>query len=232
MRAFLAVVIFIALVLGGYSFYQQKQIDAAHAHRQAAIAEAEATKQEFLAKKEQHSSPTTPESSELLKLRGEVTRLRELANRAESLAQENARLKTEVQKLKSETAISQPEDATENYYGRDSWSFAGYNTPEAALISAIWSMKEGDPVTYLQSLSPDEQQRMAKVWENKSEVEVAAKHKNDVSAITGLRVLEQQTTPNGEMQMRVHIDGVNRTETVRMKFINNEWKFGGFIREQ
>jgi hypothetical protein len=33
------------------------------------------------------------------------------------------------------------------------------------------------------------------------------------------------------MVMSVYIDGVDRMEKVSMKRVNNEWKFGGYIRE-
>ena len=231
MRALLIFAACIALLLAGFSVYQQKRLQEARAERDARVAEAEAAAQEIVRNQPTPDPTQSKDSVELLKLRREVTMLRDQAKQVETLLQENLRLKSELERLKQTSATQSQTDST-NYFRRDAWSFAGYNTPEAALVSAIWAMKEGDPVTYLQSLSPDEQQRMAKVWETKSETEVASKHQNDVSAITGFRVLEQQPTANGEMQLRVHIDGVNRTETVRMKLVGTEWKFGGFIRPE
>src|SRR5262249_44720756 len=111
------------------------------------------------------------------------------------------------------------------------WAFSGYATPKAALVSAIWAMKEGNPKIYLESLSPEEQARMAKVWENKSEAEVAAKHQSDVASITGLRILEEQVVGDNQVVMAVQIEGTDRTEKVSMKRVGNDWKFGGFIRE-
>ena len=72
---------------------------------------------------------------------------------------------------------------------------------------------------------------MSKVWENKSETEVAAKHQSDVSTITGMRVLDRQTISPEEVQMSVYIQGIDRMEKVSMKLVNDEWKFGGFIRD-
>ena len=107
---------------------------------------------------------------------------------------------------------------------------AGYATPEAALVSAIWSMKEGNPKSYLDSLSPEEQARLAKTWENKTEAEIIAKHQSDVAPITGVRVLDRHEISAEEMQMNVYIEGVGRVEKVSMKRTGNDWKFGGFIR--
>lgn len=91
-------------------------------------------------------------------------------------------------------------------------------------------MREGNPQTYLQSLSPEEQARLAKSWQNKPETEIVAKHQSDVAAITGLRVLDRQTVSPNEVLMNVYIEGVGRMEKVSMKLIGNEWKFGGYIR--
>src|SRR5207237_9281913 len=113
----------------------------------------------------------------------------------------------------------------------DDCTLSGDATADAALISAIWAMKEGNPKTYLESLSPEEQARMSKVWENKSEAEIAAKHQSDVAAISGMQILDRKTISPDEVQMNVYIQGVDRLEKVSMKQIEGQWKFGGFIRD-
>jgi hypothetical protein len=174
------------------------------------------------------------QSQELLRLRGEVSQLRNGTKEAEKLRADLQRLRAENQRLQAAsagTAAATNANSPGDQFPRESWNFAGYATPDAALVSAIWAMKEGNPKTYLESLSPEEQARMSKVWENKSETEIAAKHQSDVSAITGMRVLDRQAISPEEVQMTVYIQGVDRMEKVSMKFMNNEWKFGGFIRD-
>jgi len=92
-------------------------------------------------------------------------------------------------------------------------------------------MQQGNPKQYFESLTPEEQLRMTKTWEGKSQEEIAAKHKSDTAPITGMKVLNQQVVSADEVQVGVYIEGVNREEKVSMKRIGNEWKFGGFIRE-
>lgn len=174
------------------------------------------------------------QSQELLRLRGEVSQLRNGAKETEKLRADLQRLRAENQRLQAAsggTSAATNASSPSDQFPRESWNFAGYATPDAALVSAIWAMKEGNPKTYLESLSPEEQARMSKVWENKSETEIAAKHQSDVSAITGMRVLDRQAISPEEVQMSVYIQGVDRMEKVSMKLMNNEWKFGGFIRE-
>ena len=175
---------------------------------------------------------------ELVRLRGDVTQLRTGSKDAEKLRGENQQLRVENQRLRA-SAPSQAADPTPvlrdvqaSHFPRESWTFAGYGTPAHALVSAIWAMREGNPKTYFESLSAEEQARIAQTWENKSEAEIVAKHQNDVSKITDLRVLEQQQVSPEEITMSVYIGGVDRMEKVSMRKVGEEWKFGGFIREQ
>jgi hypothetical protein len=174
------------------------------------------------------------QSQELLRLRGEVSRLRNSTKETEKLRADLQRLRAENQRLQAAsggTPAAANTNSQSDQFPRESWNFAGYATPDAALVSAIWAMKEGNPKTYLESLSPEEQARMSKVWENKSESEIAAKHQSDVSSITGMRVLDRTTISPEEVQMSVYIQGLDRMEKVSMKLMNSEWKFGGFIRD-
>lgn len=169
---------------------------------------------------------------EIMKLRNDVTQSRVGTKEAEALAAENQRLKAMAQaKPNSAEADGNAQRGGGRDFPRESWSFSGYASPESALVSAIWAMKEGNPQTYLESLTPQEQERMASVWQDKAENEIAEKHKNDVSAIAGLRVLERQDLSPTEVVMNVYLEGPGRVEKIRMNQVGQDWKFGGFIRE-
>jgi hypothetical protein len=176
------------------------------------------------------------DAQDLVRLRGEVTQLRTAAKDIEKLRAENQQLRAENQQLRGATAAT-PATTTPapapvpGSFPRESWSHAGYASPEAALVSAIYSMQQGNPKQYFESLTPEEQARMSKTWENKTEAEIAAKHQGDTAAITGMKVLNTQEAPGGQVVMSVYIEGVDRTEKVSMKRVGNDWKFNGFIRE-
>jgi hypothetical protein len=175
------------------------------------------------------------EAREVHKLRGEVTQLRSRSGETEKLRAENTRLRdaARAQSAGAQNPAAPPSPAPEakNYFPRDAWSFSGYTSPESALVSAIWSMREGNPKSYLDSLAPEEQARVAATWQNKSETEIAAKHQQDVSTITGMRVLDRQEISPNETVLSVFVEGVNRAEKVSMKRVGEDWKFGGFIRD-
>lgn len=176
------------------------------------------------------------QAQEVFKLRNEVTQLRSASQETETLRAENRQLRVQNHQLGDSagvpvaTAVAPNAQTPADQFPRENWTFAGYSTPEAALITAVWAMKEGKPQVYLDSLSPDEQARLAKAWENKSETELAAKHQQDVSAITSVRILERREVSPDEMRMNVYIEGTGRMETVSMKRLGGDWKFGGFIR--
>ena len=214
---------------------ETKQLQAENERLRAEVAEFKARTAESDAAREAELKRAQSDAQDVARLRGEITQLRNSAKEAEKLRAENQQLRSENQKLRGAAAATPtPAPAAvpqEGSFPRESWAFFGYGSPDAALMSAIWSMQQGNPKQYFDSLTAEEQARMAKVWENKPEAEIAAKHQADVSKITGMRVLNRQEISAEEIQMSVYMDGVDRTEKVSMKRVGNEWKFGGFIRE-
>ena len=211
------------------------QLEAENAALRAELAALKARADDSDSAREAQARRGQSEAQEVARLRGELTQLRTTAKDAEKLRSENQQLRNENQQLRggakaAATPQPQPQPAP-GTFPREAWTFSGYASPEAALVSAIWSMQQGNPRQYFESLSQDEQLRMAKSWEGKSQDEIVAKHQSDTAKITGLKVLSQQAVSADEVQMNVHIDGVDRTEKVTMKRVGEEWRFGGFIRE-
>ena len=213
---------------------ETKQLQAENQALRAEIAALKDRTAETEAARDAEFKRAQSDAQDVARLRGEVTQLRNSAKDAEKLRAENQQLRSENQTLRGATAAAAapavPTPQAGNF-PRESWAFAGYTSPESALISAIWSMQQGNPKQYFDSLTAEEQARMAKVWENKSEAEIAVKHQADVSKITGMRVLNRQELSADEMQLSVYIEGVDRTEKVSMKRVGNDWRFGGFIHE-
>ncbi len=212
-----------------------KQLQSENEALRAEIAALHARSTEAEATRSAELKRQQSEASDVARLRGEATQLRNAAKDAEKLRAENQQLKGENQKLRgaavaAETAPAPPAP-TAGTFPREAWKFAGYSSPENALISAIYAMQQGYTKEYFNSLTPDEQARMAKAWEGKTPEEIAAKHSSDTAAITGIQVLNQQAISAEEIQMNVHIGGVERDEKLSVKRIGNDWKFNGFIRE-
>ena len=72
---------------------------------------------------------------------------------------------------------------------------------------------------------------MSQAWAGKNEGDVAAKHQNDVSKITSIRVVDRHEVSPDQVMMSIYIGGVDRLEKVSMQRVGTDWKFGGFVRE-
>jgi hypothetical protein len=224
----------IALLLSGCGG-DVKQLQQENESLRAEVAALKARAAETDAARDTESKRSQTDAQDVARLRGEVTQLRNGTKDTEKLRAENQQLRNENQKLRGATAAAPtapvPPAPVPGAFPREFWNFAGYTTPEAALVSAIWSMQQGNPKQYFDSLTPEEQLRMTKVWEGKSQEEIAAKHQADTAQISGIRVLQREAAPEGEEVIKVFIEGANREEKVRMKRVGNDWRFGGFIRE-
>lgn len=238
--------VFIALmcVFAAYGVMQSRQAGELRAENESLksrLAAAEKAvggeREKIKARYQSENDRLREQVGEVHKLRGDVARLRAQSDEADRLRAANKKLQAsnaQIRQSAVEAAAAMAEDAARaegSNFPKESWSFVGYDTPENALVSAIWAMQQGAPGAYLSSLAPSEQERMAKQWAGKSEAEIAAKHQGDVSHISGIRVLQQEAVDQDSMVMSVYIDGVDRLEKVSMQRVNNEWKFGGYIRE-
>ena len=170
---------------------------------------------------------------ELLRLRAEVGQLRRQTNELDSLRNENRQLRAS-----AATPRKNPDgDATPLDFPREAWSFVGYAEPAAAFQSMIWSLSNGRVPTALGSFTPEQRAKMiAKQGaENRSEEFIAAEMVRDMQHTHRFRVLEQQAIGDDEVQLRVLVNGEKTPETVidrraRMKRIDGEWKFDGWVR--
>lgn len=176
------------------------------------------------------------ETGEVHKLRNEVSQLRAGAKELGQLRTENQKLRTADRQLQAapKTGVAAPSPATsqERYYAKEDWAFTGYATPEAALQSVVWAMREGDTRTFLASLAPEEMARVQKEWGNKSEAEISADAKRGTDKISNLRILESKTLSDDEVVLNVYAaGGEDKVQKISMKRIGGEWKLAGPKRE-
>jgi RNA polymerase sigma factor (sigma-70 family) len=155
--------------------------------------------------------------SELLRLRGEVGLLRKLTNELGRLKEEN----------RSPAVTPQPEAVVP----KESWAFAGYATPEAALQTVMWAMKQGDVTTFLASLSPEMQKSLAQQFGGKPENEIAAQLSQEVAPVAALRLDRQEVAADGAVTFTLvseqHDNGAVRTSeraVLTFRNVGGEWK--------
>ena len=159
---------------------------------QARIADLEMAATQAAADAQSTLEPSPDEQAQkrdLMRLRNEVTQLREAVHRAQT---ERARARSSAAK---HPELAATPDGGQNI-PRDEWKFAGYDTPEAALLSGMWAMKEGQREALLNSFTPEERERFETQMPEKTDAEIAQRFQKQYGRVTGVRVLAQhETTP-------------------------------------
>ena len=160
---------------------------------------------------------------ELLKLRNEVGQLRKQTAELEKLRAANR----QVRPAQDSQPPAQPAQPVQDYFPKESWAFVGYDAPESALQSTMWAMSKGDLKTYLASMVPEEQARMAKEFAGKSEFDIAAQASRELEKIKAFRVLKKDILSDDQVVLTFFGEG--KDETVKLKFqrSGNEWKIAG-----
>ena len=172
------------------------------------------------------------EVSEVHKLRNEVTQLRVGAKTTEQLRAENQRLRGADRQLQAAPKAGTTPPATvpqEGYYAKEYWAFSGYATPEAALQSVVWAMREGDTKTILAAVTPEE---MARNWASKSEAEISADAKRGTEKINSIRILDSRAISEDEVVLNVYAaGGEDKIQKISMKRLGGEWRMAGPKKE-
>ncbi|TMQ01516.1 MAG: DUF4878 domain-containing protein [Verrucomicrobia bacterium] len=166
------------------------------------------------------------EVSEVHKLRNEVTQLRAGAKTTEQLRAENPAAP------KAGGTTPPATVPQEGYYAKENWTFSGYATPEAALQSVVWAMREGDTKTILGAVTPEEMARMQSEWAGKSEAEISADAKRGTEKINSIRILDSRAISEDEVVLNVYAaGGEDKIQKISMKRLGGEWRMAGPKKE-
>jgi len=164
---------------------------------------------------------------ELLRLRSELNILRQqsnsLAQLAASAAPENPSPATPAPP--PPTPVAPPQAL--NVVPRETWAFAGYATPEAALQTVVWAMSNGDTATYLASLTPAGWKHLQEQMEGKSESDLAAILKDEVADVKALRLDQKHDAGDGKVSFVISSNNNKEEQVVVLKNIGNEWRVVG-----
>jgi len=185
----------------------------------------------LLANARQAESVSRDQLSELLRLRGEVALARNQRADLDNTREENRR-------SRSAGAVAAPQQEAapaQDDFPKETWTFAGYATPEAAFQSTVWALSNGEVKTLFASMAPDELSRSQERWQGKTEEEIAANGKAEFEKIKGFRILKKETLSDDEVVLTLFVEGLSPNEpTPRMKLvrIGNEWKSAGPYKDR
>ena len=167
---------------------------------------------------------------ELLRLRGEAGVLRQQGKEIEALRHENrlARAKLE-STLKTQNGGASRAAATADYWPRDSWAFAGFASPDAALQTSVWAASKGDLKSLLGSTTGELQKQVEKDLEGKSETEATIRAMDEVARLKSVRVVDREVQADDTIVLTAAFEEGTDTHTTKlvMKKIGGEWKISG-----
>jgi hypothetical protein len=163
--------------------------------------------------------------AELTKLREEVQQLRHRTNDLQTMKTEIRRLRVELANARGVIASNAPPDVPpSDIFPRDSWAFAGYDTPEAAIESANWAISQGDEDAYLESLSPELQDTMQSQLADGSFADTGPL---EMANATGFRILSRETVSENEQVIVVYMDGDGHEIPLRVVKTPDGYKVAG-----
>ena len=157
-------------------------------------------------------------------------------------ASESASLKEETQRLRAGSSdpqnkqVIQAQPAGQTNFPKESWAFAGYATPEAALQSWVWAMFKGDKQAMLGSLVPEARKEWEKILGQKSDSELAAESKESSKSIAGYMIVDRQAGSDSEVELTLAMSTTPEEKNNRVKMtlrrVENEWKLVGRSKKQ
>ena len=169
---------------------------------------------------------------ELLRLRGEVGVLRQQRKELETQRHEIRQVSTSLENsFTAQNAAPAAAAATADYWPRESWAFAGYASPDAALQSSFWAANQGDVKTFLSGIEGEILQQVRKDAEGKSEEEMSAKTIAEVASLKSVRILNREASAEDAVVLTaefVEEDGT-QTNKLLMKKFGNDWKLAGHL---
>jgi len=161
---------------------------------------------------------------ELGKLREEVRHLRTRTNDLQSMRVEMRRLRAQLSAARSSMTSNAPPDVpASDIYPRDSWKFAGFDTPENAVESVTWAISQGDEDSYFESLSPDLQDEMESQLIDGSFADVGPLELKDA---TGFRIVDRETISEDQQIVTIYVDGKPEEMSLPLIKTIEGWKVG------
>jgi hypothetical protein len=115
-----------------------------------------------------NSDQTGVASTDLLRLRNEARQLRAQLPELGRLRAENGRLAAEIS---SGIAAPQKLSEMEGFVAKESWSNAGFDTPEATVQTFFWAIREGDLARIAECMPAKDRQYLLRLTEEGHEQE-------------------------------------------------------------
>jgi hypothetical protein len=162
--------------------------------------------------------------AELSKLQNEVRLLRQRTNDLETLQTELRRLRAQLASAQNSITSAPPDVPPGDIYPRESWTFAGYDTPEAAIESVTWAISEGDEDTYMASLSPELRDQMQSQLADGSFADAGPL---EMINATGYRIVDRESISENIITITIYTDADGNRVPVTLEKTSDGWRILG-----
>jgi hypothetical protein len=159
--------------------------------------------------------------AELADLRRQVEAMRHRTNDIVGLQNEIQRLRSILSAAaNSIDGVTAPDVPASDIYPRDSWMFAGYDTPENTIQSIIWAVSEGDQDTYAAGVTPELGGQLQSEFEDGSFANDGPLEMGDVS---GYRIVDRNVLSENQIMITLFMDGPNELMPITLELTPNGW---------
>ena len=164
---------------------------------------------------------------ELLKLRNEVRQLRAQAAEPDRLRGENQALTAAIASL-VQGKVPRLADM-DGYVAKESWSNAGFASPEATLQSFFWAVREGQLQQIAECLSPADKKGFEEGFKNKPPADVTAELAG-LTRMGGYRIADRTVVAGDDESVVLAVQAAASGAALKMtlKRFGSEWKITGF----
>jgi len=126
-------------------------------------------------------------------------------------------------------ASSNSSGASNQFLPRESWTFVGYATPEAALQSGYWAEHKGDFQALLNSTTPEYRSRIEKHGQTQTESQRAANMQKEAAQVAAYQIVSNEIVSADECILHIRSSWLGKGK-VTLKKIANEWKWDSDIK--
>jgi len=161
------------------------------------------------------------ETTELHRLRNEVRQLRDQKPEVERLRAENERLRTKAKSAQRPPVSVMPEA---NMIAREAWTDAGLGSPEAAIQTFFWAIRERNTRRIRACFSNDAAVKLR----DQSDEELLAGAGQELDTFNGFQIVAKKVVSADEIKLGIRItsEGASPPSEAALVFkrAGNEWK--------
>lgn len=164
---------------------------------------------------------TGEEFRELLRLRSEVGRLRQTVRELDRVRATNQQYLAELARSETWTADAQ------DYWPRDQFGFAGFEEPEAALLSTFWIWVDADLDSLLSLCTPEQRSALETALGESSEAEMAVQRQRMAALYSldrgGVSFMGKKMTAPNEALLDVYFEGDGKRRRFSLTKSGDQW---------